>query len=326
MKKVLCFLLLISTLFSHRMLAQVPMLVAVEEYSAQVAFYDLIKHTKIAEVNVGFKPHEVAVDKETMRCFVTNFGLEDYYNRDGVPGKTISVIDMRSFKEVTRICTSPDSVHDKAPHGIKIRPVKRELFTNTEAEDVMLVYDLKTLKLKRKFSIPNGTHNFRFTPEGDSLWVMAGKNGIYHLNPETGAVRQHITLPSPIRGLIIHDHKIVASLINEVQIINPYKPASPVRIEKLGVGQVIYSGITRDGKYIFAPNPNDSAVVALDVQKRAVIKKFITGHSPTNVVTHKGLAYVSNTEDDHISIIDIASMKIIGTMPSKGPNGLEILE
>lgn len=327
MKKSLSQILFaVVVLFPGIALCQSNMLVAVEESSAQVAFYDLAKRTKIAEVNVGFKPHEVAIDKVNKRCFVTNFGLEDYFTRDGVPGSTISVIDLKTFKEITRITTSTDSVHCKAPHGIKIRPGKGEIFTNTEGEDTMLVYDLNTYKLKRKFRVPAGTHNFRFTVSGDSLWLMSGKDGIYHVNPENGQIRKHIELPSTIRGLVINQHKIIASLINEINIIDPYAVDKKISIKDLGVKQIIYSGITNDGKYIFAPYPNDSVVVAIDVEKRAVVKRFITGHSPTNVITYKGLAYVSNTEDDHISIIDIAAMKIVGTMPSHGANGIEILE
>lgn len=326
MKKLLSCLSLVSMGFLHQqVLAQKPMLVAVEEYSAQLAMYDLTTNKKIGEVAVGFKPHEVAIDHKTRRCFVTNFGLEDYYNRDGVPGTTISVIDLNTFKEITRITTTQDSIHCKAPHGIKIRPNKNELYTNSEAEDTMLVYDLSTFALKRKFSIPHGTHNFRFTPTGDSLWVMAGKNGIYHLDPDNGKERTHIPTPTPIRGLVLHNGKIVASLINEVQIIDPYAVNKPLVFKELGVGQIIYSGITDDGRYVFAPNPNDSVVVMIDVKKGQPVQRFKTGHSPTNVVTYKNFAYVSNTEDEYISIIDIAKKKIIGTMPSHGPNGLEII-
>ena len=327
MMKPVCCLLLALTVFGRQpVMSQKPMLVAVEEYSAQVAVYDLTTRKKVGEVAVGFKPHEVAVDRETRRCFVTNFGLEDYYNRDGVPGSTISVVDLNTFKEITRIYTSQDSIHCKAPHGIKIRPGKRELFTNTEAEDTMLVFDLTSFKLKRKFAIPHGTHNFRFTTSGDSLWLMAGKNGIYHFDPETGSERKHIILPSTIRGLVLHNTKIVASLINEIYIIDPYTSAPPVSIKNLGVGQIIYSGITEDGKYVFAPYPNDSVVVMVDVKKGIPVKRFKTGHSPTNIVTYKGLAYVSNTEDKYISIIDIAKQKIVGTLPADGANGLEIIE
>jgi DNA-binding beta-propeller fold protein YncE len=54
------------------------MLVAVQLPKDSVEIFDLQSKAKIAEIKVGYLPHEITCYHLTKRCFVSNFGLQDY--------------------------------------------------------------------------------------------------------------------------------------------------------------------------------------------------------------------------------------------------------
>ena len=153
-KLLLCLSLIAGTYAN----AQPKLLVAVQQYRDSVFIFDINSQAKTGQVKIGFKPHEITYDEVTKRCFVSNFGLEDYDLKIGKTGNLISVIDPYQRKLVKNIYTSTDTAIHNGPHGIKVRPGKtRELFVNVEiGGDTMLVYDLNSLAVKRKFSLPAG--------------------------------------------------------------------------------------------------------------------------------------------------------------------------
>lgn len=213
MRRFLVLFFVFPTLF---VFAQKQTLIAVQQHADSLLFYSLEDLKKIGGVPVGHMPHEVAYDAITQRCFVSNFGVEDYDTRIGIPGRSITVIDPFRQHVVHTIQTGFETVGNM-PHGIKVRPgPHRELFTNIERGDSMLVYDLTTYKEIRRFAVPPGTHNFIFSIEGNWLWLMAGANGVYEVNPQNGNIKAHQLFQTPIRGLTFLGDLILASGNNEL--------------------------------------------------------------------------------------------------------------
>ena len=64
-------------------------LVAVQLPKDSVVIFDLQKGIKKGQIKVGFLPHEITYDRNTKRCFVSNFGLQDYDNRIGHSGNSL---------------------------------------------------------------------------------------------------------------------------------------------------------------------------------------------------------------------------------------------
>jgi hypothetical protein len=60
-------------------------------------------------IDVGEKPHEIALTPDGSTAFVSNFGLLEVNHRIGIPGTTISVLDVRRGIERRRFgcCKSP---------------------------------------------------------------------------------------------------------------------------------------------------------------------------------------------------------------------------
>jgi len=306
--------------------AQDGFLVAVQQKADSVIIFDLKKQVQTAQLPTGYMPHEVCYDQASKKCFITNFGVEDYDHRIGKPGNSISVIDPFSCRVVRKIYTAPDSAAN-CPHGIKVRPGNtRELFVNIEIGDSMIVYDLKKLTVKREFTLPKGAHNFIFSPAGDSLWVMAGVNGVYQINPQNGDIIQHKTFSSPIRGLALMKQYLLASGKNELFIISEKDLSIIKHIENLQVGQILYSTATVDGKYILSPAVYDNVVLVIDASTGSILYRLQTGKLPINVQVTNDYAFVSHYEDYHVTKIDLTTFQIFNDIKAYGTNGIIIIK
>lgn len=315
-------------LLSKAVIAQ-PLLVAVQQYRDSVAVFNLDNNAKTAQARIGFKSHEITYDPATRKCFISNFGLEDYDLRIGKTGNVIIVFDPFKGKVVKELYTSKDTAIHNGPHGIKIRPGKsRELFVNTEiGGDTMVVYNTKDYAIKRKFALPKGTHNFSFSARGDTLWLMSGANGVFRINPENGTVLQHADLSSPVRGLLVAKQWIVASCKNEIFLLSKTDLSTVKHFNNLQLkaGLILYSDITGDQKYILAPAPFDSVVLVIDAETGEVVHRIQTGDTPINVQVNGTKAYVTHAKDDYIGTIDLQTFTASKILKAFGTNGLIII-
>lgn len=310
--------------------------VAVESKAARVGFYDSNTGAKIGSVAVGFKPHEIEISADGKTAYVSNFGIEDYDHRIGTPGNSISVIDIRRIKEKYKLSTenllTKDgvSVSGKAPHGVKLRPPKEnELFVSTEfGGDLILVCDVKKRRLKRSFAAPEGTHNFIFSNDGKYLYLFAGANGVFKVNPDTGEILARMKLSTPVRGLhyMIGNRFIIASGRGEAFLLNPENLAVERHFQNLEIGQMLYPKPTPDGKYILFPAPNDSQVVVLEIKSGAVVHRLKVGDAPIAVAVSSddNAAYVSSDTDTYFCVIDLKTFEFKKFAESDGSNGIGI--
>lgn len=311
-------------------------LVVVDQGAGTVSFYNPTDESLLGQVEVGYNPHEVEVSGNGKTAYVSNFGIEDYDHTMGIPGVSISVIDIPAMAERTRFFTNrqangePDTSQagpNRAPHGVKLRPPKeKELFVNVEVGDSMLVFDPATGLITRSFPVPTGTHNFIFSPQGDTLWLFAGPNGIFRINPDTGEETGHFPTGSPARGIIYSAEtgRLIVSCENEIYQISLRDLSVSKHFRDLGVKQIIYSGLSPDGKFIMAPCPYDSQVLVVDRKTGHVLHRLTTGKAPIYVqVAPSGTeAFISNALDDHLSVIDLENFAVRPFGGSNRPNGL----
>lgn len=321
-------LVLIACLFSGSYTMSQPKLVAVQQYRDSVVVFDLNNNTKTAQAKIPFKSHEITYDATTRKCFISNFGLEDYDLKIGKTGNTVTVFD--PFKGIItgHIYTGGDTSVHNGPHGIKVRPKHNELFVNTEiGGDSMRVFSTRDYKLKRLFALPKGTHNFSFTAKGDTLWLMSGQNGVYRIDPENGAVLQHADLPSPVRGLLVAKRWLIASCKNEIFLLSKTDLSTIKHFTNLQLkaGLILYSNVTDDQKYILAPAPFDSVVLVIDSSTGEVVHHIETGDTPINVQVDGSKAYVSHAKG-YMATIDLNNFTATKILRAYGTNGLLVVK
>lgn len=310
-----------------------PMLIVAEENAHHVSFYNPTSGKKSGSLEVGFLPHEIALSKDGKTAYVSNFGIRDYDSGSGVPGVSISVIDIPNQVEKYRLYTfdaqnyNDYSSVDSAPHGVKLRPpYENQLYVNVEKGHKILVFDVEEKHLVKTIPVSENTHNLFFSADGKILWLMAGKDGVIRMDADTGIVTGSFTLASAVRGLKYTPDKryLMVSAVNQIVFIDP----QTLRIEKqfsdLNVGPILYSDITPDQKYILAPAAFDHQVLVIEVDSGQVIKRLVTGLNPINVlVDAQGqFAYVSNATDKHLTKIDLKTWEMSAIPTHEGPNGL----
>lgn len=311
-------------------------LAVVEENADRISFYNPDTGARQGSLKLAFLPHEIAVAKDGKTAYVSNFGIRDYDSGSGVPGVSISVIDLPNQVEKYRLFTfdpleSKDySDIDSAPHGVKLRPpFEKQLYVNVEKGSKILVFDVDTKTIVKKIEVSPNTHNLFFSNDGKTLWLMAGKDGVIRIDPDSGVVTGSLTLPSAVRGLKYtpDNRSLMVSAVNQIVFIDPDTLAIKKQLTNLNLGPILYSDITPDQKYVLAPAPFDHQVAVIDVDSGQVIKRLVTGLNPMNVlVSPNGLyAYASNATDKHLSQIDLRTFEVISIPTHAGPNGLAFI-
>lgn len=309
------------------------MLAVVEENAGQVAFYHPQNGKRLGSLYVGFLPHEVAVTKDGKTAYVSNFGIRDYDSGSGIPGASISVLDIPNRVEKYRLYTIDAAHHkdysqiDSAPHGVKLRPpFEKQLYVNVEKGNKILVFDLASRAIIKKIDVSQNTHNIFFSDDGKTLWLMAGKDGVIRMEADTGKITGTVNFTTPVRGLKYtpDGRYLMASTVNQVAFIDPVKLTIEKKFDNLGVGPILYSDITPDQKTILAPAAFDHQVVIIDVESGKVVKRIVTGLNPINVMVSPSgkFAYVANATDKHITKINLTTFKTTNIVTHDGPNGM----
>ena len=286
-----------------------PELVVVEQEAGSVSAVNPRTGQVRASAKVGLNPHELVLSEDGATAWVSNFGIADYDRSVGVPGTSVSTIRLADVKETGRL----DSPGVKAPHGLKLRPGGTELYVNAEVGDRMVVFDVATGKVVRSFPVPDGTHNFVFSRDGMRLYLLAGPAGVILVDPVTGASKATRKLATSTRGLawMPGESSLLASGKGELDLLDPATLEVKRHLPVPGARQIIYSAVTPDGRTILAPAPYDGKVFVIDVATGEVRAAVETGKAPILVTVDPDgrEAWVSNAEDDHMVVIDLAALE-----------------
>jgi len=330
-RTLLSIYLLIFTAFAEA--TPQKTLAVVEENSDRISFYNTESGAREGSLKIGFLPHEITVTKDGKTAYISNFGIRDYDSGSGFPGTSISVIDLPNQVEKYRLFTFDANDYkdhaqiDSAPHGVKLRPpFEKQLYVNVEQGAKLLVYDVDEKTIIKKIPVSPHTHNLFFSEDGKTLWLMAGKDGVIRMDPDSGTVTGQFQLGSAVRGLKYtpDGRSLMVSGVNHIVLIDPDSLEIKKNFTNLNLGAIIYSEMTPDQKYILAPAPFDHQVAVIDVASQSVIKRLVTGLNPMNVLASPDgqFAYVSNATDRHLSKIDLKTLEYINIPTHAGPNGL----
>lgn len=214
-------------------------MLSVEEDGGDLAILDSTGK-RLASVPVGSRPHEVEVSADGHTAFVSQFGITDYDSRIGTPGDRVVAVDLRRAREVSSFIV-PAGLG--APHGVKLRPGSRhELFVNVEAGgDSMLVFDIASHRLLRRFALPKLTHNFIFSADGFALFSFAGVDGVTKIDANSGQIIAVLKLPTAVRGLRLDDEgNLLAAARGQVYRLSPDNLNVREAFATKAKGQLVY--------------------------------------------------------------------------------------
>jgi DNA-binding beta-propeller fold protein YncE len=300
-------------------------ILVVEEMLGRVTIMAADDPARRVSVDIGYKPHEIAVSADGRTAYVSNFGLNDADNREGTPGQTVSVIDIESAKVRAELRLPADL---KAPHGLAFRPKHhQELFVNAELGSRMVVFDASNGRIKRVLEIPAGIHNFLFSGDGQTLFAFASAGTVYRIDPQSGKVRAMRDIGAPVRGLAWthEEQRLIAAVKGKVVILNPTDLSTVAEFVVPGVQQLFYCVASPDGRLIFAPSVFDGTISVLNAQNGAIVRT-LHAITPLRVVLSPDpdLAYVANVspKGDKLTVVHIHSLDTEDIGGVRDANGL----
>ena len=202
----------------------------------------------------------MAIAEPTHRIFVTNEGSDSVSVIDASTNKVISTIDI-----------------GKRPRGIGMAPDGSEVYVAVSKENVIAVFDPRTLEILRRFNSGEDPEAFAVHTNGN-IYISNeedAKASVY--NPKTG------------------------ELVAEIK----------VGIEPEGVA------ISPDGSKVIVTSESNNMLHLISIPEHVIIANILVGARPRAVTFNAdgSVAYATSEISGEIKKIDVASTKVVGHMP-----------
>jgi len=193
----------------------------------------------------------------------------------------VEKIDIASEADVQNVATGPE------PEGVILSPDGKTLYATSESADLVHVIDTASGKVIK--NVPVGTRPRRFvmTPDGKELWVSCELSSeVDVIERATNTVTDQLTFVPP--GF------------REEQV-------TPVGMT-----------ITRDGSKVLLTLGRANHIAIVDAKSKQVLAYVLVGSRAWGVdLSHdEKTAVVTNGLSDDITIVDMASMKPVKSVPA----------
>jgi DNA-binding beta-propeller fold protein YncE len=241
-------------------------LAIVEKKAGAVGFYSP-DGKRLQGVKIGEHPHEIVLSPDKRLAYISDNGIL-WMQYAGEGGNTISIIDMKDRKKAGVI----DLGNYRRPHGMDLDPKRNRLVCTIENPDGLLLIDLGTRKVLRKYDVQGeDPHMVILSPDGDYAFVS---------NTSTANIAA-IHLDSGKTKVISTDKR----------------PQGAVR--------------SHDGKLIYLTNSEGNSISILDISKQEIVGRIATGNGPGRVtLTPDGKTLVYNLQaGEGVGFADISSRK-----------------
>ena len=319
--------LLLTTAFRLAVWAAVPAaqrpsarLLVLNKEDANLAIVDPASGNVLGRVPVGQGPHELVTSTDGKIAFASNYGTGP------APGRTISMIDLASQKELRRIDVAPLS----RPHGLAFANGK--LYFTAEADKKIARYDPATNKIDWQFETGQATTHmvlptkdartiFTSNIGGDSVSaIQQGADGAWTQTViPVGKGPEGIDLsPNGREVWSAHSRDGGVSIIDVAS-------KKVVQTINLGTKRSNRIKLTPDAKFALVSDLDAGELVVLDAPARKEIKRIPLGKMPEGILMPAtgGVAYVAVNGDNFIAVIDLKTWQVTKKIQTgTGPDGM----
>jgi YVTN family beta-propeller protein len=298
-------------------LALAAQLLVLSKDDATLAFIDPATGKTRATVATGDGPHEVEVSSDGGLAFVSNYGAR-------VDGKTLSVIDVKSRKELRRV----DLGDLRRPHGLTF--LKGNLYFTAESNRRVGRYDPRAQRVDWAFDTQqDGTHMVLASRDGTTLFttnIRSNSVGIIELASSAGQ-QTLVSVGAGPEGLdqspdgrelwAAHSRDGGISVID----VATKKVSKTIDAKTRRSNRVKF---TPDGKWVLVSDLGSSELVVFDAVKHTE-RTRITLQSPTGILMAPGgaEAFVAASGGDYVAVIDLGTMTLARKIETGGnPDGM----
>lgn len=237
-------------------------------------------------------------------------------------GESIDIIDISKLEVVDKIGEIDD------PEAFDLSPDGKTLYISLEDDGALGILDLASKKLTKEIEVGEEPEGVLTHPNGKTVFVTSEVANMVHvIDVEKGeSVADIVVGKRPRRLAITPDQQhlwVTSELDASVSIIDlaTNQVAQKIKFEPKGfrMEDVTPVGIamTKDGKTAYIGMGRANRVAKVDVESREVQDYILVGERAWNVSFNadESLLFAVNGLSDDVSIIDVASNKVIKSVP-----------
>jgi YVTN family beta-propeller protein len=324
--------------YPDAMIDEVGVLIVLNKSDDTAYILDRQTGERLAVIETGFQPHEVAVSPDGRTAVVTNYGTRER------PGNSLTVIDIARAERIKDISLLEYTM----PHGIQFLDDTRVIVT-TEGRESVLTVDIETEAIQQVFMTEQHiSHMVAALPDGSRAFVPnIGSGTVTVLDLETGLVEAHIPTGEGAEGIAISPDGMEVWVTNRgantVSVIDAQtlevifelpSPEFPIRAE-----------FSPDGRHVVVTNAQSGDITVFDANEklrvgvirlddieqivaeddRYFMDQFEDSPIPIGVVIgpDNRTAYVANTAADVVAVVDIITLEVMDLYPTGAePDGI----
>ena len=307
-------------------------LLVLNKEDANLAIVDPVSGSVLGRVPVGQGPHELVVSTDGKMAFASNYGTGP------APGRTISMIDLGSMKELRRIDVSPLS----RPHGLAFANGK--LYFTAEADRKIARYDPATDTIDWQFETGQGTtHMVLLSKDGRTIFtsniggdsvsaIQQGRDGAWTQTviPSGTTMRGNAEVKGPKapEGIDLSpDGREVWSAHSRDGGLSIIDVASKTVVQTVNIGTRRSNRVklTPDGQFALVSDLDAGELVVLHAPDRKAFKVIPLGRMPEGILIPPGggVAYVAVNGDNFVAVVDLKTWQVTKQIQTgAGPDGM----
>lgn len=320
---------MLATILALTLLAKpTGVAVVVNQESDSASIIDLDSKT-VVHVPVGNGPHEAAVSPDGKFAAVTN-----YYKPQVGPGSSLSVLDLKSKKEIKRI----DLDRQAMPHGVQWVDTKTLVCTD-EKNNRLLLVDVENGTVQREYlTQQTGSHMLSLNQKVNRLVCSnMGGGSVAIFDFKKGELLQAVTTGKECEGVgISPDGKTVWAgnrAEDTISVIDLARSEVVKKIDSKGFPYRVQ--FTPDGKRALIPHAVSGELVVCDVKSMSVARRIKVGASGVKVAVKdlepagvwpcadNRFALVTVRNDNSMVVVDLDSGETVARYEvEKSPDGV----
>jgi len=262
------------TLFSTAALAQ-EVAVIVHKWDNSAGFYNPNTGEQLAKVEVGVKPHEMALSSDGRLAYITNYGVNSYTQQEE-GGNSITILDLVKREKLGEI--ELGKFH--RPHGIELGRSGR-LYVTCDFPPTLLVIDPAKRAILREYPVGQALPHMVMImrDEKKAYTANSGSGTVTAIDLGAGKVIKHIDIGGVPMGMAMSkdERRLYAAnrTGNRVAIIDTGREEVSGWIEI--PGQPVRAGLTPDGRRLIVTLIESGEAVIIDTSSRSVVHRIRTG-------------------------------------------------
>jgi YVTN family beta-propeller protein len=304
-------------------------LIMVDKLGSRVRFVNPDTYEELSNLDVGARPHEMAISPDHKTAYVSVYG-DGVYGKNPHPGHTIAVIDLASRSLVKTIDISPYI----APHGIMVDPTGTKLYVTCDLSRKLLIINTKTGATEQGIDTVGTGHWITMLPDGSKVYV-ANKNEspfVSVIDLKSGKLVAKVPMPNGTQGIVASpDGKHVIAVdfgVPQLVVINTADDTIATKIDLQGNDHAAFRvRYTPDGTRIMTTTETTSRVNIIDPNNLQGPQTVLTvGKSPMGLgfASNGETALVANHGDGTVSVLDLkGDPKIVSNF--KAGTGIETI-